>query len=44
MTTKVVEALKDSQGRVMSMSMIHEKLYRSGNLSDIDVGVTSRDL
>lgn len=35
---KVVEALKDSQGRVMSMSMIHEKLYRSGNLSDIDVG------
>ncbi|MFB2623821.1 hypothetical protein FVF72_00550 [Methanothermobacter sp. KEPCO-1] len=29
--------LRDSQGRIMSMSMIHEKLYRSGNLIDIDV-------
>jgi len=34
---QIVSTLKDSQGRVMSMSMIHEKLYRSENLSDIDV-------
>jgi len=31
------EALQDSQNRVQSMSMIHETLYRSDNLSDIDL-------
>ena len=31
------EALQDSQNRVQSMSMIHERLYRSDNLSAIDL-------
>jgi two-component sensor histidine kinase len=31
------EALQDSQNRVQSMSMIHETLYRSDNLSAIDL-------
>ena len=31
------EALQDSQNRVQTMSMIHETLYRSGNLSAIDM-------
>jgi len=34
---KVIEMLKDSQNRIMSMALIHEKLYRSENLSKIDL-------
>jgi PAS domain S-box-containing protein len=30
------EVLKESQGRVMSMAMIHEKLYQSSNLTKIN--------
>ncbi|NQU64343.1 MAG: response regulator, partial [SAR324 cluster bacterium] len=34
---KAKEALQDSQNRVQTMSMIHETLYRSDNLSAIDM-------
>ncbi|MGA9118302.1 MAG: histidine kinase dimerization/phosphoacceptor domain -containing protein [Bacteroidota bacterium] len=32
------EGLIDSQNRVRSMALVHEKLYRSANMSDIDFG------
>jgi len=32
------QALRDSQARIQAMSLIHEKLYRSGDLSRIDLG------
>ena len=32
------EILRDGEARVMSMSLIHEKLYQSKSLSDIDFG------
>lgn len=34
---KVIEMLKDSQNRITSMALIHEKLYRSENLSKIEL-------
>jgi len=34
---KVIEMLKDSQNRITSMALIHEKLYLSENLSKIDL-------
>ncbi len=34
---KVQNALKESQNRVQSMAMIHEKLYKSDNLSSVDM-------
>jgi two-component sensor histidine kinase len=33
---KVVDALRDSQGRIRSMALIHDQLYRSADLSRID--------
>ncbi|MBZ2164575.1 PAS domain S-box protein [Methanobacterium spitsbergense] len=32
----VVDVLKESQGRVKSMAMVHEKLYQSPNLTEIN--------
>ena len=34
---QVKEALKESQGRVYTMSAVHESLYKSENLSDINL-------
>lgn len=36
--------LRDSQNRVRSMALIHEKLYRSEHLAQIDLADYSRDL
>jgi PAS domain S-box-containing protein len=33
---EVREAFKESQGRIRSMALIHEKLYRARNLSEVD--------
>ena len=33
---RVVQALRESQNRVRSMSLVHERLYRSPDLSEID--------
>ena len=33
---EAVDALNECQGRIMSMAMIHEKLYQSGSLSGIN--------
>lgn len=34
--SRVTEMLKESQNRVRSMALVHEQLYQSKNLSDID--------
>ena len=38
------ECLAECQSRIRSMSLVHEKLYRSGNLSRIDFGEYLRSL
>ncbi len=35
---EAAEILKESRGRVKSMAMIHEKLYHSHNLSQLNIG------
>jgi len=34
---KIIEMLKDSQNRISSMALIHERLYLSGTLSKVDL-------
>jgi two-component sensor histidine kinase len=41
---RVVGALKDSQSRIRSIALIHEQLYRSANLSQIDFSHYLTDL
>jgi two-component system, sensor histidine kinase PdtaS len=41
---KTLEIFKESQNRVKSMAMIHEKLYRSVGLSQIDFGDYMKNL
>jgi PAS domain S-box-containing protein len=40
----VLEIFKESQQRIHSMSLIHEKLYRSENLASVDFGAYIREL
>lgn len=37
-------ALRESQGRIRSMALVHELLYRSKDLSSVDLGEYIRDL
>jgi hypothetical protein len=39
-----VSALRESQSRVKSMALIHEKLYRSPDLASIDMGSYTKSL
>jgi len=41
---QALESLKDSQNRIRSMALIHEKLYRSENLAQINFGEYIREL
>jgi PAS domain S-box-containing protein len=34
---KVLESLRESQSRVRAMALVHERIYRSHNISDIDL-------
>ena len=35
--TKTAEMLKELQGRILTMSLVHEKLYQSNDLSAVDI-------
>lgn len=37
-------AVRESQGRIRTMAMVHEQLYRRESMSDIDLGSYLRDL
>ena len=41
---KSLRMLKDLQGRILAMSMVHEKLYKSDSLSEVDFSEYIRDL
>jgi two-component sensor histidine kinase len=41
---ELIKVFLDSQARIRTMALIHEKLYRSGNFSRIDLAEYIRDL
>lgn len=41
---KVVEVFHSMQSRIMTMALVHQKLYQSKNLSNIDLGEYMEDL
>jgi len=41
---KVSDILKDSQARIQSVGMIHEKLYKTNSLDDLELGKYIKDL
>jgi two-component sensor histidine kinase len=41
---EVIQILRESQGRIRSMSMIHEMLYKTTNLESVDVTQYIKDL
>lgn len=41
---QVLEVLKDSQARIQSIALLHETLYRSKDLSQIDMGTYLREV
>ncbi len=41
---EIAETLRESQNRIRSMALIHEKLYQAGTLSRINLGEYLRDL
>ena len=41
---KIIEAFKESENRIVSMSLIHEELYESGNLDILDFSSYIRKL
>ena len=43
-STAVLSALRESQSRVKSMALIHERLYRSPNLASVDMGEYTKKL
>jgi two-component sensor histidine kinase len=42
--TECLKILKDGQSRIQAMSLVHEKLYRSRDLSRIDLAAYARSL
>jgi two-component sensor histidine kinase len=42
--TRALDALRDSQGRVRSIALVHEKLYQSPDLAHIDFAAYTREL
>ncbi|MEM6612214.1 MAG: response regulator [Cyanobacteria bacterium P01_C01_bin.72] len=41
---EIVKMLKNSQDRIHSMALVHEQLYRSDNLKEIDISVYTKAL
>lgn len=41
---KVIEAFKESESRILSMSLIHQELYESGKLNSLDISSYLRKL